>query len=230
MWIVLWQRLSRTPVVCASVLGTAESFAVLAGSTVTNSGLSTVNSDIGVWSGSAYAGGGTVTQTGPLYLGNAVVQTAQKLISTAYNAIASMAVNTVLTGTDLGGMTLHPGVYLFSSSAQLTETLVLDALGDSNATFVFQIGSTLTTSVRSAVNVMNAGAGTGVFWQVASRASLGTNSTFAGNILALASVSLDSGAAIQSGRVLAQNGAVALIGNTISDSCIAALQRTQRLW
>ena len=119
-------------------------------------------------------------------------------------------------GKTLGGLTLTSGVYCFSSSAQLTGTLTLDAQGDANASFIFQIGSTLTTASSSSVVFSNGGQGGSVFYQVGSSATLGTGTDFTGNILALTSITLNTGATIDCGRALARNGAVTLDNNTIS--------------
>jgi type VI secretion system secreted protein VgrG len=139
--------------------------------------------------------------------------------TTAYNALAALLPTSDLTGTDLGGLTLTSGVYSFASSAQLTGTLNLNAQGDANPFWVFQIGSTLTTASGSAVNIINAGAdgssAGGLFWQVGSSATLGTTTDFEGSILALASITLNTGATIHNGRALAQTGAVTMDTNTI---------------
>jgi type VI secretion system secreted protein VgrG len=116
-------------------------------------------------------------------------------------------------------MTLTPGVYFFSSSAQLTGTLTLDGTGLADPVFVFQIGSTLTTASNSSVVTINDGGsstpGISVYWQVGSSATLGTTTAFEGNILALASITLNTGATVLDGRLLARNGAVTLDGNNI---------------
>jgi hypothetical protein len=205
-------------VASAGLLGSAVSFAVLAGSTVTNTDNTTINGDLGVWPGSAYTGGGTVIQTGTVYLANGVAMTAEGDTTNAYNYLAGLPALHDLSGTDLGGLTLFPGVYFFSSSAGLTGTLTLNANNDPNALFVFQIKSQLTTAPNAAVNVINGTAGTGVFWQVGSSAVVDTGTTFEGNILALSSITLNTGAT-DCGRALARNGEVSLEGNNISDSC-----------
>ena len=199
-------------------LGSALSFAVLAGSTVTTTDVTTITGDLGVSPGSAFTDGGFFTQTGTIYLADAVAEAAEADVTTAYTALAGLPVDHVLTGTDLGGLTLFPGVYSFSSSAGLTGTLTLDANNAPNALFVFQIVSTLTTASGSAVEVIDGGPGSGVFWQVGSSATLGAGTAFLGNILAYSSITLGAGATI-CGRALAQGGAVTLDANTVSDTC-----------
>jgi hypothetical protein len=201
-------------------LGTAGSFGVLAGSTVTNTGSSVIAGNVGVWPGSALTGfpPGIVT-AGTMHAGDAVANTAQNDLTAAYNTAAGMTPTAVLTGQDLGGMTLTPGVYSFSSSAQLTGTLTLNDLGNPNAVFVFQIGSTLTTASNSAVVFTSSLTDKNVFWQVGSSATLGTTTAFAGNILALTSITLNNGASIGCGSALAINGAVTLNNNVIGGGC-----------
>jgi uncharacterized repeat protein (TIGR01451 family) len=203
-------------------LGTAASFAVLAGSTVTNTGSSVVNGDLGVSPGSAVTGfpPGTVTPPGTIHAADAVALQAQTDVTTAYDFLAGQTPCTDLTGQDLGGLTLTAGVYCFSTSAQLTGQLTLDAAGNADAVFVFQIGSTLTTASASSVIVTNGGSVCNVWWQVGSSATLGTTTSFAGNILALDSITLTTGANI-SGRALARNAAVTMDTNTVgSAACI----------
>ena len=151
-----------------------------------------------------------------MHAADAVALQAQNDLTTAYNAAAGLAPTQNLTGQDLGGLTLTPGVYFFSSSAQLTGTLTLNDLGDPNAQFVFQIGSTLTTASNSSVVTINGGSmpGCNVFWQVGSSATLGTGTAFEGHILALTSITLNTGATILDGSALARNGAVTLDTNS----------------
>jgi hypothetical protein len=210
---------SRSPV----VLGAAESFAVLGGSTVTNTGSTTVVGDLGVSPGLAVTGfpPGMVTG-GTIHAGDAVALQAQQDVTAAYNTLAGEACAHDLTGQDLGGLTLTPGVYCLSSSAQLTGALTLDAEGEPDAHFVFQIGSSLTTASNSSVLLINGAQGCHVFWQVGSSATLGTTTNFVGSILALTSISLDTGAQLF-GRALARNGAVTMDTNHIeSGTCTAA--------
>jgi len=153
---------------------------------------------------------------GTIHANDAVAMQAQNDLTTAYNFAAGEMCPNVLTGQNLGGLTLTPGVYCFTSTAQLTGILTLNALGDPNSVFVFQIGSTLTTASSSSVVFINAGQGDSVFWQVGSSATLGTTTAFAGNILALTSITLNTGATIQCGRALARNGAVTMDTNNVS--------------
>lgn len=202
------------------ILGTAGRFAVLGGSTVTNTGSSVIaGGNVGVSPGTSITGfpPGTVAAPYTFHAGDAEALQAQTDLTSAYNTAAGRSPTGVLTGQDLGGLTLSPGVYFFASSAQLTGTLTLDNLGDPLAEFVFQIGSTLTTASNSSVVTINGGAmpGSTVFWQVGSSATLGTNTAFEGHILALTSITLTTGATILNGSALARNGAVTLDTNTI---------------
>ena len=196
-------------------LGTANSFAVLAGSTATNTGATIVTGDLGVWPGTTVTGFPPGIVIGTIYAGNAVAQQAQSDVTVAYNDLASRACDVDLTGTDLGGLTLGPAVYCFATSAQLTGQLILDAQGNPDALFIFQIGSTLTTASDSSVLVINSGNECNLFWQVGSSATLGTSTAFMGNILALASITLNTSANV-SGRTLARNEAVTMDTNNIS--------------
>jgi hypothetical protein len=204
----------------APTLGTAESFAVLGGSTVTNTGSTVVDGDVGVSPGSALTGFPPGIVNGVIHPGDAVAAGAQSDVTIAYNALAGQPCNGNLTGQDLGGRTLTSGVYCFDTSAQLTGQLTLDVEGNPNAVFVFQIGSTLTTASGASVIFTNGGPSCNVFWQVGSSATFGTDSAFAGDVIALESITLNTGADV-TGRVLARNGAVTLDTNVIS-RCIAA--------
>ncbi len=214
--------LSPAAAQAAVTLGTAGNFAVLAGSTVTNTGSTIINGgNVGVSPGTAITGfpPGSVTSPYTLDSANAAASQAQSDLTTAYNAAAGLAPTQNLTGTDLGGLTLTPGVYFFSTSAGLTGTLTLNDQGNSAAQFVFQIGSTLTTASNASVVVLNSGStpDCNVFWQVGSSATLGTGTAFEGHILALTSITLNTGASITNGSALARNGAVTLDANTISN-------------
>lgn len=194
----------------ASILGTADDFAVLAGSTVTSSGASIVSGSLGVSPGTSVTGFPPGTVIGGTIAPLAIAAQAQIDAAAAYISLAAQPFTQDLTGQDLGGKTLAPGVYRFSSSAQLTGNLTLDAQGNPDALFVFQIGSTLTTASSSSVSLINGGPNDGVFWQVGSSATLGDSSAFQGNILALTSISMNPFASIGCGRALAQTGAVTM--------------------
>lgn len=198
-------------------LGTAENFGVLGGSAVTNTGSSLIVGDVGVSPGTSVTGfpPGVVMPPGVIHAADAVAAQAQTDLTTAYNALAATPTLVDLTGTNLGGLTLGPGVYGFDSSAQLTGALTLDAQGNPNAIFIFKIGSSLTTASGSSVDVINGGSDCNVFWQIGSSATLGTTTSFAGNLLALTSITLNTGAAT-SGRALARNGAVTLDGSNVT--------------
>lgn len=203
-------------------LGSAGNFAVLAGSTVTSTGATVIDGgDVGVNPGTAITGFAPGILVAPFmfHSGDAVALQAQTDLAMAYSSAELLAVSQDLTGQDLGGLTLLPGVYRFSSSAQLTGTLTLDNQGDPNAQFVFQIGSTLTTASDSAVKTINEGSisGGSVFWQVGSSATLGTNTSFEGHILALTSITLNTGATMLDGSALALNGVVTLDSNRITN-------------
>ncbi len=195
-------------------LGTADSFAVLAGSAVTNTGPSTVNGDLGVSPGTAVSGFPPGTVNGTVHPADAVAAQAQSDLTTAYNDAASRTPPVSVSG-DLGGLTVTSGVYRSGSSLGLTGTLTLDAQGNPNAVFIFQAGSTLTTASGSHVDLVNGAQSCNVVWQIGSSATLGTSSVFIGNILAYTSISMNNGVSLD-GRALARNGAVTLINDTIT--------------
>jgi|SRR5579859_950939 len=201
----------------APSLGLASTFAVLGGSTVTNTGLTIVNADLGVSPGTAVTGfpGGKLVG-GLLHAGDLLAGLAQADVTTAYNNLAGQVCpsGNDLTGQNLGGKTLAPGVYCFSSSAQLTGDLTLDARGDANAVYIFKMGSTLTTASAASVLLINGGSPNNVFWQVGSSATLGTSTAFIGNILALTSITVTTGTTV-AGRALARNGAVTMDTNSV---------------
>jgi type VI secretion system secreted protein VgrG len=195
-----------SPASAAPSLGRAKSFAVLGGSTVTNTGSTRITGDVGLSSPGVSVTGfppGTIA-SGKQHVGDPAANAAQRDAQRAYGDLAGRVCNTPLTGQDLGGKTLSPGVYCFTSSAQLTGQLVLDARGKRDAIWVFQIASTLTTAPNSAV-VMGGGQAGNVFWQVGSGATLGTGTAFTGNVLAYSSITLNTGASL-SGRAWARAG------------------------
>jgi hypothetical protein len=205
-------------------LGTADSFAVLAGSGITNTGPTTINGDLGTYPTTTITGAGTLTVTGTNHGGDAVTQGAKTDLVTAYNNAAAEGPTSPIVA-DLGGQSLTPGVYNSASSIGLTGALTLDGSGDPNAVFVFQAGSTLTTASASQVNLINGAQSCNVFWQVGSSATLGTDSSFLGTILALTSITVTTDVTVD-GRVLASNGAVTLDTDTITTSTCAATTPT----
>ena len=205
-------------------LATAQAFVVLAGSTVTNTGPSVLNGGLGVSPGTALVGFGLpAVVNGAQHSADAVALQAQADLTTAYNSAAGQPVLPAndLSGTDLGNRTLKAGAYRFTSSAQLTGPLTLDAQGDPNAQFVFEITSALTTAPGSSVVLVNGASPCNVYWQVGSSATLDTTTAFQGNLMALSSISLNNGATVI-GRVLARNGQVSLINNVLDSSGCSA--------
>jgi hypothetical protein len=197
-------------------LGAADNFAVLAGSTVTNTGLSVIIGDLGVSPSTAITGFPPGTVSGTIHSADTQASNAQADLTTAYNNAVGQAATTTVS-TDLGGQTLTPGVYNSATTLGLTGVLTLDGQDDSNSVFIFQAGSTLTTASNSQVVLINGAQARNVFWQVGSSATIGTNSAFAGTILAYASITVTTGATVD-GRVLALTGAVTLDTNNIGFS------------
>ena len=199
------------------ILGGAAGFRVLAGTTVANTGPTSVDGDIGVWAGSAVTGFPPGTLTGTIYTGPGAgpAQTAQSDLTIAYNDAASRPPGTSVSG-NIGGLTLAPGVFTSSSSLAISSgDLTLTGLGDSTAVFIFQIGSALTVTSGRQVILTGGAQASNVFWQVGSSATLGTTSDFSGTIMALASITLETGATLH-GRALASTGAVTLDSSVVS--------------
>jgi hypothetical protein len=196
-------------------LGAASTFGVLAGTTVTNTGPSAVtNGDLGVSPGTAVTGFPPGTVSGTIHPGDAAAASAQTDLTAGFTDAAGR-IPTTSGLSSVGNQTLGPGVYNASSSLGVTGTLTLDGQGDTGSVFIFQIGSTLTTDSASTIVPVNGAQACNVFWEVGSSATLGTGSTFLGNILALASITATTGDTI-SGRLLARNGAVTLDTDTIT--------------
>jgi Ice-binding-like len=196
-------------------LGTLQSVAVLGGQSVTNTGPSVVNGDLGVSPGTSVTGffpPGVVN--GTIHVADAVAAQNQNDLTTAYNNAAGQAADASIPA-DLGGLTLVPGVYNAPSSTGLTGTLTLNAQGNPDAVWIFQVGSTLTTASASTVALINGASPCNVFWQIGSSATLGTGTNFTGTILAQTSITATTGATI-AGRALARTGSVTLDTNTIT--------------
>jgi hypothetical protein len=200
-------------------LGTAESFSVLAGSTIENTGSTTMSGDLGLSPGSSVTGAPHVL--GATHEDDAVAIGAKTDLTTAYNEAASRESNGS-AGTDLASQSFTPGVYTASSSLLLSSgTVTLNAQGNPNAVFIFQVGEALTTSSNTTVSLVNEAKACNVFWQIGSSATLGTGTHFVGTIMAKASITANSAATIE-GRLLAETGAVTLENNTITTSTCAS--------
>jgi hypothetical protein len=218
-------------------MGTAANYAVMGATAVSNTGPTVINGNLAISPGDATSVTGFPpgVVTGEIDAANADAVLAHTDLVGAYNDAAGETTTVNLTDTDLGGLTLTPGTYTFDSSAQLTGTLTLDGQGSTNATFIFQIGSTLTTASAATVELINGAGGCAVFWQVASSATLGTTTDFQGTIMAMTSITMDTGATIgvggsgHGGRALAMDGAVTLDSNIITpppDECVFAAAPT----
>ncbi len=196
-------------------LGTTQSFAVLAGAGVTNTGPTGVSGNLGSCPTATITGFPPGTVTNGTIVSSTVCLQAQSDLTIAYNDAAGRAATTTYPGVkDLGGLTLAPGVYKADSIA-ITGVLTLDAQGDPAAVWIFQAGSTLITAPNSRVTIINGGQPCNAFWQVGSSATLGVGSTFVGTILALTAITANTNATVQ-GRLLARNAAVALDSNTVT--------------
>jgi hypothetical protein len=204
---------SLTPV----ALGAADPFAVLAGSTVTNTGIGTsVTGDLGVSPGTVVTGFPPGSVSGTIHAGDPTAATAIGALTTAYDDAAGRTLCRItVAAPNLGGQTLAPGLYWSGSSLEITSgTLTLDAGGDSSAVFIFQSASTLTTTSGLGIVLAGGARSTNVYWQVGSSATIGTGSAFAGTIMADQAVTLETGASLD-GRALARIAAVTLDANVI---------------
>lgn len=199
---------------------TVGTFGVLAGSTVTSTGNTYVIGNLGVSPGTAITGitgiapGGPGVVSGTINSANALAAQAQIELTAAYNAAAGAA-STGVAPANLGGNTYTPGVYTNASSVGITGTVTLNCTTNPNGQIIFQIGSTLTTSSASSVNLVNCQA-SNIFWLVGTSATVGTYSSFSGVILAQSSITLTTGSTL-AGRALARTGAVTLDTNLITE-------------
>lgn len=207
--------LPRISHAAGSTLLSDENYAVLGATTITNTGSTTINGDVGLSPGTSVTGfpPGLINGT-PHYTDTSAAQAKTDLVTVYNTAAGATPVSTV--PTELGGTSKDPGAYNSASGTfGINGTLTLDAHNDPNAVFIFKTASTLITGGASSVRLVNGAQACNVFWQVGSSATLGTNSALAGNILALSDITLTTGASVQ-GRVFARNGAVTLDTNTIT--------------
>lgn len=197
-------------------LGAAAGFAVLGASTVTCTGASAITGDVGVSPGTGISGfNPPCTITGTIHPGDDLAAQAHADLGTAYGTLAAVACEHNLTGQDLGGQTLAPGVYCFDSTVGVTGALTLDGGGDSTAIWIFQVGTAMTTATNASVVMAGGGKPGNVFWKVGSSATIGTGTAFQGNLIAYASIALVGGSSV-AGRALALNAAVTLDNNNVS--------------
>jgi hypothetical protein len=205
----------QAPVSLGSIDSGGNDIAVLGHTTVTSTGETSVTGDLGVWPGTAVQGFGPGIVSGSIFAGVAPADAAQSSLTAAYNDAAGRPADATVAG-NLGGQTFAPGVYKSTSSLAISSgNLTLDALGDSNGVFIFQIASTLTVTSGRQVILSGGAQAANVFWQVGSSATLGTTSSFAGTILAQASISLKTDATLN-GRALARDGAVTMQSNAVT--------------
>lgn len=206
--------------------GTTTTYGILAGSTITNTGATTISGtaggDVGLFPGTSYTGSGSVTSSGTNHITDSAASIAQTDLVTAYNDLGVPS-PTILSSPDLAGRTLLAGTYAATAGTLANSgNVILDAQGDPTAVFVFQADSTVTTSVGSTMTLANGAQACNVYWRVGSSATIGVNSTFIGHVYALTSITANTGASI-TGQLLARNGAVTLDSNTITNNvCTAA--------
>jgi hypothetical protein len=195
-------------------LGSAAPFAVLGGQSVTSTGATIINGDLGVYPGTSFTPGTpAATVNGTIHLADPVAQHAQGSLTIAYNDAAGRTTAPITLNTaELGGRTLAPGLYKCTASAtSLNGTLHLNGSG----VYIFQIAAGLTVASGAAVVLSGGATSANIFWQVGSSATLGTTADFKGTILALTTITLATGAKLD-GRALAQNGSVTLQDNAVT--------------
>ena len=211
---VMFVRHDATAAQAPVSLGAAAKFAVLAATTITSSGATTVNGNLGASPGTAVTG--TLRVSGMIHAGGPTAAQAQGDLTAAYKAAAGRTAGALTVAGNLGGLTLTPGLYKSTSSLEISSgDLTLDARGDTNAVFIFQMASTLTTTAGCQVILSGGAKAANIYWQVGSSATLGTVSVFKGNILASTSITVTTGAAVE-GRVLARTAAITLDTATIT--------------
>ncbi len=206
----------QTTVHPAVVLSSTSNFAVIAGSSITNTGASVITGDMGLSPGSSVGGFPPGTLNGTLHINDVLATQAKLDLVAAYNDAAGRTATDIVTiSGNLGGLTLTPGLYKSTSSLEISSgNLTFDALGNPNAVFIIQIASSLTVNSGRQVFLSGGAQANNIFWQVGSSATFGTTSVFKGNIMALQSITFLNGATL-GGRAMARNGAVVMESNTI---------------
>ncbi|WP_445451955.1 ice-binding family protein [Herbiconiux liukaitaii] len=208
---------SATAIATTIDLGKAAPYNVLAGSTATNTGPSVLELGLGVHPGTEAPGFGPGQVKGETHLGDQVALEAKDALTTAYLAATDQAADTTISTADIGNSVFKPGVHSRSGALQLTGTVTLDAEGNSDAVFLFKISSDFTLATSSTVSTINGADPCRVFWQVGSSVTMGASTTFEGTMMALTSISTESGTTVD-GRLLARNGAVTLINTVFTDA------------
>jgi len=214
--LILALALPQVTAQTAIDLGSASSFAVVAGTSIISTGTTLINGDLGVSPGATVTETPAMTVSGARNINDSIASNAQLALTAAYNDAAGQTPTLSLGAAyDLGGATWTPGVYNSTGTFAITGILTLNAQSNPNAVWIFQAGSTLTAAVSSQIQFINGGSANNVFWQVGSSATFNDSSQIVGNVLALTSITLTSGATVD-GRLLARNGTVSLIGNIVS--------------
>jgi len=206
----------QTTIQAMVVLGDATNIAILAGSSVTNTGATVITGDLGLSPGTSVGGFPPGILNGTQHINDVIANQAKLDLTTAYNDAAGRTCTDIVTlSGNIGGLTLTPGLYKSTSSLAISSgDLTFDAKGNANAVFIIQIASTLTTTTGRQVILSGGALASNIFWQVGSSATFGTTSVFMGTILAMQSITFNTGATLN-GRALARNGGVTMSGNTI---------------
>lgn len=197
-------------------LTSASNFAILAGSAVTSTGATNINGDIGLSPGSSIGGFPPGILVGTIHINDAEANQAKLDLTAAYNDAAGRTSTDIVTlSGNIGGLTLTPGLYKSTSSLAVSSgDLTFDAKGNENAVFIIQIASTLTTTSGRQVILAGGAKASNIFWQVGSSATFGTTTSFKGTIMAMQSITFNTGATLD-GRALARTGGITLAGNAI---------------
>lgn len=206
----------QTTVQATVQLAGVVNFAVIAGSAVTNTGATMVTGDLGLSPGTSVGGFPPGILNGTLHINDPIANQAKLDLTAAYNdAAGRVATDMVTLSGNIGGLTLTPGLYKSTSSLSISSgDVTFDALGDPNAVFIIQIASSLTTTSDRKVILSNGAQASNIFWQVSSSATFGTTTVFKGTIIALESITFETGATLD-GKALARNGGVTMDANSI---------------